>query len=1056
MTHEHPHQKDEKLTYWRSVDNLHRTETYIKSIESEFEGGQQSEISGLQRRSMLKLMGASMAFAGMGVACRRPEAKILPYTKQPEDIVPGKPNYYATVIADGLDAVGVLVESHEGRPTKIEGNPDHHGSLGKADMAMQASVLELYDPDRSVTPTQAFKGQRMPSNWIEWDMFAEEHFAKLAERDGEGLYFLTTRTPSPTHLRLEKELKKRFAKAVFFAYDPLALDNTQAGAALAFGRPARVHYHLEQAQVILTLQADPLMTGPEHLLHASGFAERRRVYDTSDVSKMNRLYAVEAACTVTGSNADHRFRLSAAQTGDFLRALARELFGVLGLTLPVCCKDGGIKAALLDQVASAPAFDKKFIAALAKDLKANMGHSVIIVGENQAPAVHALAHVINMALGGEGSTFSLTEPSMVVCTERSADQCRDLVKSLNDGKVDTLVMLDVNPAYNAPGALGFAKALAKAKTSIHVGLYEDETGRVASWHLPMAHFLETWSDAVSYKGVASIGQPLIAPLHAGRSTLEVLAQIAGIADRKPHALVQTTWRQGSGVLAAEKTWRKALHEGVIPGSLSAKVASPKVDTPAVVKALSSLAGKAPTAQALEVVVMPSYTLRDGRLANLSWLQEMPDPVTKIVWANAMWIGPAFAKKIGLTSGLDKRKYMGELVELSANGVTLQMPAYVVPGLPDYSVTLVLGYGRTASGVVGNGVGVDVYPMLPADGAKVFQGATLKRLNTRQAVPTTQEQFAMNGEVLQETNVLSMQGRDPATLMTTQEYVRHPNAASAKNDLKPDLMQKQGSELEPIQMTKSWEYTGNKWGMLIDLASCIGCNACVTACVAENNIPVVGPEQVMRGRMLHWLRVDSYKVGPVEEPRTILQPVPCMHCENAPCESVCPVAATTHDKEGLNVMTYNRCVGTRYCGNNCPYKVRRFNYFDFSNSGDIYVAPEKKERRKLLQMQYNPDVTVRYRGVMEKCTYCTQRIQEAKIEALRQKQDPNALPDGAVTPACAQTCPTQAIVFGNLNDPTSKVSKLKQGNRNYTMLNELNVRPRTSYLSRLFNPNPELV
>ncbi|MEI6791267.1 MAG: 4Fe-4S dicluster domain-containing protein, partial [Myxococcaceae bacterium] len=756
----------------------------------------------------------------------------------------------------------------------------------------------------------------------------------------------------------------------------------------------RVLYRFEKAKVILSVQADPLQV----ISQARGFAAGRKIYKAEEAKGMNRLYAVEAAYSLTGTNADHRLPISAASTPQFLRALAHELFPT--------------------QFAFVAFENRKFIKALAKDLSQNKGQALIVVGENQPAEAHALGHYLNHALAGQGKVFNVIE-APVAQTKNAAD----LVKALNQNQIQTLVMMGVNPVYSTPSKLGLADALKKASLLIHVGLYEDESAQHAHWHLSQSHFLESWGDARALDGTASLIQPMIAPLHNSRSDLEILAQIVGLESRKGLDLVKTSW--------ASIDFDKALHDGVLADSAYAVVSK--------VPSLPSFSNSKSNS-GLEILFNLDNKILDGRFANLSWMQELADPVTKLTWGNAILVSQALSKELGINSRVKDRVYEADVVSVSLEGQSVEAPAFVMPGLADKSVIVSLGYGRENAGIIGTGVGVNFFKILPVSGLLTAQNVQIAKVGRIEKLASTQEQFAMNGDAIQEVSVLSLDKRDPAKLRTAQEF-----AEGAKIEKHP-----------LAQMTDAWKYAGNKWGMVIDLSSCTGCNACVTACQSENNIPVVGKEQVMRSRALQWIRVDRYFTGDVNNPQSIAQPVPCMHCENAPCEPVCPVAATSHDTEGLNVMTYNRCVGTRYCGNNCPYKVRRFNYLDYSNSGNIYINPLDKERNVLLQMQKNPDVTVRYRGVMEKCTYCTQRIQEAKISAKRDQEDSNHLPDGAVTPACAQTCPTKAITFGNLNDNQSRVSILKQSDRNYDLLAELNTRPRTSYLAKLRNPNLELV
>ncbi len=1063
--HEHDHENEildqigialkdpEQIKYWRSIEHRQRTQDYVDFIKDEFKAGD-GEISGVQRRDMLKLMGASFALAGVGVACRRPVDNIMPYSKAPEGIIPGIPNYFATARPSVMGAVGLVVESHEGRPTKIEGNAEHPSSNGAAGIHDQAAVIEMYDPDRSRIPMLKSDSVRLPSSWSEWDSFAQSHFAAYVANLGQGLAFLLNGEPSPTMQRSKKEILKKYPKAVFFDYNPMALANTEAGTHMVFGKATRVLPVFSNAKVILTLQADPFMLGAGSLSNARGFSQNRKIYTAKDAHLMNRLYAVEAAFSVTGTNADHRLRVAATDTEDFLKALTQEMLG-----LETIAWTADVKTRLSLIAKAGQSFDNKFIKALAKDLAKNKGQALIVAGEGQPAAVHGLVHVLNVALGGTGKTFRVLQTSDSDATSGFCDtaELAELVKQLNAGAVKTLVMLDTNPVYASAGALAFANALKKAKTVVHLGFYDDETAQKANWHLPMAHFLESWGDTRAFDGTASIIQPLISPLFESRTSIEILSQVLAPVAKNGMDLVRETWGSGFQLLSVEKTWRKALHDGIIVGSNFVEKTSPAANTANVVENLSKTAKTSTSLQNIEVLFQLDYSVLDGRLANLGWLQELPDPITKLTWDNALLMSQSLAKALGINSRVKGRYYQADMVSLGVNGNTVDLPVFIMPGLADFSVIAFLGYGRKNAGSIGNGVGVDVYPLLPADGSHFATSAQLKATGETYALATTQEQFAMNGDAIRDVDTLSLQKRDPARLASVDAYEKNPDYTK-KLDLPDSLMKKQAGEnqLVPAQMTKPWPYTGNKWGMAIDLTSCIGCNACVTACQSENNIPVVGKTQVMRGRVMHWIRVDRYFTGPVQDPQSISQPVPCMHCENAPCEPVCPVAATTHDSEGLNVMTYNRCVGTRYCGNNCPYKVRRFNYLDFSNSGDIYVDAASKERTVLLQMQKNPDVTVRYRGVMEKCTYCTQRIQEAKMSTRRNSGDVNNLPDGAVTPACAQSCPTQAITFGNLNDENSRVAKLKKVDRNYDLLQELNTRPRTSYLAKLRNPNPELV
>ncbi len=1097
--------------HWRSLDHKAGTPAARAFAEQEFPHGaalppEENEIladgstvgeqvadgkGGFRRREALKLMGASLALAGVGTACiRRPETEILPYTHMPEHVIPGLARYYASSYPGPNGAVGIVVEAHEGRPTKIEGNPDHPGSMGRANVWMQSHVLELYDPDRSRTP---MKGGAA-ATWSQWDGEAMPAIQKkLAGSGGKGFALLSDASGGPTFDRLVSRLRQKYPQAEVYSYDLMRADAALEGAELVFGPGARVAYDLENAGVVLSLDSNFLAHGPDQVKNAWGFTRARsfeRIPTAKQASSMNRLYTVESAFTITGATADHRLRVRSSEIAGFAKALAGEL-AKQGVSLPgVSGLSTGFKAS-----------DEKFIPALAKDLAQNRGKAVVLVGEEQPAAVHALAHLINQALGAFGPVAKVSVPAGASTTaaatpsdaaadasatgaaaapagtttssstakphESSIAQLAKLTKALEAGQVDTLLIVGANPAYASPAALGFGDALAKAKQVVHVGLYADETSKKAEWHLPMAHPLETWGDALSWEGVYSPIQPVILPLFGGRAGIEVLAQLIGEADASAKGLVEATFAEQ----AKGADWRKTLHDGV--ARLGSRTTSAGAAATAGNASTALAALKDPAAgDDVEVLFQPSFTVLDGRYANLGWLQECTDPMTKLVWGNAAVMSPTLAQKLGVRGGLEKSLYVGDVVRVELGGKAVELPAFVLPGVEPNTIVLSLGYGRSSVGEVGNEVGVDVYPLLPADGTRVARGAKVTKTGARATLLSTQDHFAVEGDPEKPGDTLGMSGRHLAVDGTVAEYQKDPDFARNAANMMPGLREKDAERKEPkpitgLQMYKldvtdqPWKYEGQAWGMTIDLTACIACQACVVACQSENSIPVVGPEGVEFGRELHWIRIDRYFTGDVDNPEALLQPVPCMHCENAPCEPVCPVGATVHDEEGLNAMVYNRCIGTRYCANNCPYKVRRFNYFDYSHSGNLYVDPHIAKRQKTLKMLRNPDVTVRYRGVMEKCTYCTQRIEAAKFEAKRRGEDPRNLPDGAVTPACAQTCPTNAIVFGNINGKTEsgqpyEVAKRKSSERNYEMLSELNVRPRTTFLARLRNQNPELV
>lgn len=1043
----------EHVTYWRSIETRKRTEEYINYLEDEF-APDISELTAMDRRSMLKFMGASVALAGIGVSCRRPEEKILPYVKQPENYVAGAATYFATAQPTPFGLNPILVESHEGRPTKVEGNPSHHESNGKASYLNQASVLELYDPDRSRFPVFEQAGIRMPVEWAEWDSFQKEHFKDVKEAKGQGLAIVTDSDIGPTFLRLKNLLKATYPKAQFYVHEPMLHRNEQKGTELAFGENTRVRYHLKEAKRIVSLFADPLAFGPNHLLHLQGFSKKRGGQSAADAPNLNRLYAVEANLSLTGTNADNRLRIPVGLAKLFVLGLAYELHANNGVDIDLKqFKEAKSFSEIVARPPSIKAIDKKFVVELAKDLASHKGESLIIAGDHLAPEVLAMVHAINIALQGHGKVFDVLliddKDAAAHLKEPNINQFYD---DIGRSQINTVMFLGTNPVYSSPGQKNFKEALARAKVSIHLGLHQDETGSLCTWHLPETHFLEHFADGRSFDGTISVVQPLIKPLHNSRSKLQIMAEIIGLKESKPKELVYQTFKEKLGDLY-EKPLKKIIHDGFWQNS-AFKTMTPQLKGN-IYEPFLNVLQKNPDQKNIELIIDWDRSVLDGRFANHAWLQELADPVHKLAWDNALFMSPVLAKALKIKSGVIKNAYMADIVEIELSGkVKKKLPVFVLPGLSDYCVITHFGYGRTAAGKIGNNIGTNVYDLVRDFSERVFQNVKIAKTNDQFRLTSMQEQFAMNAETVQSVDVLTLQGRNPARVATAKEYQNDPHYA--QKGLPENLLVEGKHNKVPLQITDPWPYDkGNQWGMVADLSKCTGCNSCVTACQSENNIPVVGREQSQRGRNMLWIRLDRYFEGSVKDPLAVVQPVFCQHCENAPCEPVCPVAATVHDKEGLNAMVYNRCVGTRYCANNCPFKVRRFNYFDYTHSGDAHVAKEDRARSETLKLQRNPEVTVRYRGVMEKCSYCVQRIQEAKSIARNEKRDPNNLRDGDVTPACVQTCPSDALIFGNINDPKSKVAQAKAMDRNYTMLDILNLRPRTSYLSKVRNPNPSL-
>ncbi len=965
---------------WRSLEELAKTANFQDWLKFEFPAGADQWVDSVTRRGFLKLMAASLGLAGLTACVRYPEEKIVPYVDQPNGMTPGKPQFYASAAVHDGYANGVLVESHEGRPTKIEGNPDHPASLGATDAFAQASVLDLYDPDRAQVITS---GNQIKT----WQEFAAEMAHALNGQEGKqgaGLRILTGTVTSPTLASQIGQLLNAYPHATWHQYQPVTRDNILRGAQMAFGRAVATRVDFAKADVILALDADFLSEGPDRVRYARDFAERRKVRE--DQTDMNRLYVAEPSPTLTGSMADHRLALEAGQIDGMARAVA----AALGLAVEV--------------PSDLPEQAVRWASAAAADLGAASGRAVVLAGRGQPAEVHALVHAINRALKAVGNCVIHTE-AVEAAPALHSESLQELVSAIKSNQVEVLVVLGVNPAYTAPADLNFPDVLSSVPFKVYLGMYVDETAVLADWHVPATHPLETWSDARAFDGTITIVQPLIEPLYSGKSDHEVLALMLGQADATSHDIVKGYWQANAAAGSDfEAFWRLSLHDGIVANS-----ALPETDV-----ALGDTLGGAPAAapaassQDLEIVFRPDPTVWDGASANNGWLQELPKPLTKVTWDNVAWVAPATAGTMGLDNG--------QVIELDYSGRKVQAPVWVMPGQAARSVTVFLGYGRQLTGRVGQGIGYNAYQLRTLQQPWFDQGLKIRATGDRYTLATTQNHHTMEGRDLVRVNDIT---------------------AFTSGKIQPEEPQ---TSKPSLYNAFSYE-NGYAWGMSIDLSACTGCNACIAACVAENNIPVVGKEQVNIGREMQWLRVDDYFAGSPENPEIYHQAVPCMQCENAPCEVVCPVGATVHSNEGLNDMVYNRCIGTRYCSNNCPYKVRRFNFLQFSD-----------ETTESLKMVRNPDVTVRSRGVMEKCNYCVQRITHARITA---EEEGREVMDGEIQTACQQACPTQAITFGNINDDKSRVADLKQQKHNYTLLAELNTRPRTTYLNKFRNANPEM-
>jgi molybdopterin-containing oxidoreductase family iron-sulfur binding subunit len=1006
--------------YWRSLDQLADTPEFREWVDRRFPQSMRELLSGVvDRRAFLRLMSASLGLAGLA-GCRRPELKALPYSKQPTEIFPGLPDFYATAIPRRGAALPVLVETHEGRPTKIEGNPGHPDSGGSSDFLAQAAVLDLYDPDRATPVLQ--KGE--PASWQQFDDFAAKHYAAIRQRKGQGLFILGEEAASPSLDLLRNHMHAVLPLGRWHVYDPITRSGRDDGAAIAFGMQVLPRYHFDRARVILSLDCDFLGLEEDGTRHHRGFA-RGRLTD-GDTPAMNRLYTVESQLTITGGIADHRLRLPSSLVAQYTFALARELLSIKEVIPP----PGRPQATLRQAVAAfqpVAKFGPRWIQVVAADLRAHAGKGIIVAGRRQTAVVHSLVFALNSLLDNLGKTIELRKS-----TDRAASgSLQDLIFSIDKNEVETLLILGGNPAYSAPADLEFADRLKRVPTTIRLGFHADETSRLATWHVPMAHDLEAWGDARAGDGTLLAMQPMIEPLFGGRNMLEELARLSNFEPASAYEIVRRAFRKESGVDAAsfEVKWRRFLHEG--SAAVGAyPVVKPSLRWEAVARAMSSYQPEKEPLSAgnLELVLERDAKVDDGRFANNGWLQELPSPITKLTWGNGALLSPATALELGVRDG--------DLVRLDLDGRSLEIAAMILPGQADYSVGVSLGYGRTACGRVGREVGYNAYALRTAKAPDVAIGLTIHRVERRSTLATTQDHHTMEGhELVRELTLDDLVSSSPASDLSHEEAY-------------PDIQ------------TPPALQGDHQWGMAIDLNTCTGCSACVLACQSENNIPIVGKDEVLRGRAMHWIRIDRYFTGDPDEPEMVQQPVACVHCEKAPCEVVCPVGATVHGEEGLNLMVYNRCIGTRYCSNNCPYKVRRFNFFNYHERplDQLWHGPAAEwGMAETLKMQKNPDVSLRTRGVMEKCTYCVQRIERARIgmKVAAGGAPPRKIPDGTVVPACAQACPAQAIVFGDLSDPESKVSRIKRQARNYDLLGELNTKPRTSYLARLRNPNPRM-
>jgi molybdopterin-containing oxidoreductase family iron-sulfur binding subunit len=965
-------------TYWRSLQELADTPEFTAIVEREVPRFREI-VNAVDRRRFVQLMAASMALGGLsGCGPEAAPRQLLPYVQQPEGIIPGRNRYYATAISQNGYAAGVLIAHQMARPIKVEGNPDHPASLGAASAIMQASILELYDPRRM----QSIVGAGSIATWQSFVSALHARRGGLTAKQGEGLRILTGAVTSALLASQLAKLQQQLPQMRWHQWEPLHRDNELASATSSFGQPLERVFDVSAADRIFAIESDLISAAPGWLAYARQFAAARRPTETG--GKMSRVYAIESTPTLLGAKADHRLPIRP----DEIAACLRYLAGALGA--------GPQEWAQQDIPHAA------WLRAAADDLGQHKGRALVHAGREQPVDIHMLTDALNNTLGAFGNTVRLIAP-----VEASAGSKRqslsELVTDMTSGKVDTLVMLGCNPVYDAPADVDFAAALQRVPFSICLALYENETALASTWRIPATHEYETWGDARAFDGTATIQQPQLRPLYGGHSPQQVLALLLGNLTPDDYNLVRDFWRQQAAKDNRgdfDSFWHQALQKGIVSGSAAA-TESVTYRSEAVAK---SPASPPVAAGSLRVLFRPDEGTGDGRYADNPWLLEMARSFTRLTWDNAALIAPATAKRLGLR--------LHDVVEITIKQSKLRAPVYVLPGHAADCITLPLGWGRSAGGL-GVGAGFDAYRLRTAADPWLAEVTSLSKTGDVYRLATTQDQDRV-------------QGRDLIRDASLEQFTNNPESLKKKES--------DESLYPPV------EYPDRAWAMSIDLNSCIGCQACTIACQAENNVPVVGKDQVLDGRVMHWLRIDRYYSGAPDAPDTAFEPMPCMHCENAPCEVVCPVHATVHDHEGLNLMVYNRCVGTRFCSNNCPYKVRRFNFYAYADASDRH--PDS----------WNPEVSVRGRGVMEKCTYCIQRIRTTQIAADR---DNRKLQDGEVITACQQSCPTQAIIFGDRNDKESAVAKRKATPLDYVLLDELNTRPRTSYSALVRNFNPAI-
>jgi MoCo/4Fe-4S cofactor protein with predicted Tat translocation signal len=1060
--------------YWRNLDELMETEGFQEAVAREFPEGA-GDLDGMNRRHFMKIMAASFAMAGVGLTgCRRPVHKILPYAKQPENVIPGRAEYYATAFGSAHDATPLIVETHQVRPTKVEGNPAYTAYAGKTGSYAQASILDLYDPDRSQVSR---KGSAIMNKAVALDEVSTLRRVALSKK-GEGFAILLNRSTSPSRQRLLQQIRKDFPQAMVVDYEPIDQTAPFKAAEKLFGSKVKPVYHFDNAKCVLAIDANFTEGEPGAIRNSLGFAKSRRVMNADEAHKMSRLYCVESDYSVTGTLADHRFRLSNGELAAFAALLLAELVEQSGSENNLTAKLKAQAAPLLQTYKDKEL--EQWIRECAKDLlsHAKSGKALIVGGSSLPEEVQQILYVANKLVGAYGNTLSMIEN-----TQESGESIYELADKIRAGGISQLLILHSNPVYDAPSDLNWEQLQKSVESVYHYSLYENETTESAHVHFSAAHYLESWGDLRAYDGTYFAVQPMILPLYDGIMELELLAVLAGEKEPEAYAVVKETF---AGLRPGKKPEVTEIEEllflGYLEGSAAQEVkVTPNLNRLGEFVTEAQVAPRSPSKDNLEIRFLPSFHSYDGRYANNGWLQECPDPMTKLTWDNTLLISPKLAEVLDVLpqplminklgqSRIRNNEYVAGKEQAPrvqvklADGRTIDAWVHIQPGLADYTVIAPLGFGRRKAGRVGTNLGFNAYPLRTSTTLVSVQGARLIVTGGEYMLANTQEHPSMEGRaIVRENNVADYQ-KDPNWVNKMGAESHSPPIYGKDHNMPLAEKVTQIPVGNSLYQTPKFD-APQQWGMSIDLNTCTGCNACVIACQSENSIPIVGKEQVSRGRIMHWIRLDRYfssgesdTLKIPEDPQVATMPVACQHCELAPCESVCPVNATVHDSQGLNTMAYNRCVGTRYCANNCPYKVRRFNFFDWNQRqlDKLYMGPlGPKGMPDTLQMQKNPNVTVRMRGVIEKCTYCVQRIEAAKIrqKVAARDSDNIKVPDGVIKVACQQACPADSITFGDVADDTTVVSKAKASDRNYALLGYLNIRPRTTYLGRLRNPNP---